>query len=87
MTPADKAAFQRFRKWEMANPQLAYPTQFKRWEQVWKDAGEEVNAADFTLQLAQQMWQEDEDAAERAIAAKVEARTAVEPVRPAVAEV
>jgi len=83
MTMADKKAFNRFRKWETANPSLAYPLQYRRWliETI------ENDASLFTLAIAQKMAEEDEDAAERTSAAKVETQTAVEPVRETVAEV
>jgi hypothetical protein len=66
-TPAEKAAYQRFRKWEIANPALAYPAQFKQWaENNAKLGAEDVDVKLFTLEIAQRMAQEEEDAAERA---------------------
>jgi hypothetical protein len=70
-TPAEKASYQRFRKWEAAHPELAYPAQFKRFDayREEKDAGYLV----FTLAVAQRMAEEDEDAAERARAERADA--------------
>jgi hypothetical protein len=73
-TPAEKASYQRFRKWEAANPDLAYPAQFKRWNAQWlADAYAVPDKQHFTLAIAQQMAEEDEDAAERAKAERAAA--------------
>src|SRR5258708_37912205 len=98
MTAAEKASFQRFRKWEAANPHLAYPAQFKRWQREIDDPNfnedgiegiqqdyERGNTPTFTLAIAQQMAEDDEDAAERAKAeragaAAVPAHAEMEPV-------
>jgi hypothetical protein len=64
-TPAEKASFQRFRKWEKENPELAYPAQFKRWSTDEYPLHEAGRVGEFTLEIAQRMAEEDEDAAER----------------------
>ena len=89
MTMADKAAFQRFRKWEQLYPNLAYPAQYKRYGDMGPEDHDGFAAHDavFTLAIAQRMAQEDEDAAERTKAASVSAQAAVEVVREAVPEV
>lgn len=86
-TPAEKASYQRFRKWEAANPQLAYPAQYKRWLQE-IEIGKEDGKLGFTLAIAQQLAEEDEDAAERAKAERAAAASGavaappeMEPVR------
>jgi len=90
MTMADKKAFQRFRRWEAANPSAAYPAQWAKYmvrpEQM-SDEEYRTRGDAFTLAIAQQMAQEDEDAGERTSTAKVETQAAVEPVRETVAEV
>lgn len=83
-TQAEKAAYQRFRKWELANPELAYPAQFKRWlERATTDAERRTLGDKFTLAIAQRMAQEEEDADERSkadAAALVAAQTEMEPI-------
>jgi predicted nucleic acid-binding Zn ribbon protein len=79
-TPAEKASYQRFRKWEARFPELAYPAQFKRWENTPEEVDRDI---DFTLATAQRMAQEDEDAAERAeteAAAATAAQVQMEPI-------
>lgn len=81
-TLAERAAFQRYRKWEAANPQLAYPEQFKRWQQE-IEAGKEDGKLGFILAIAQQMAQEDEYATERAKGERAEAARAAAVAPPA----
>lgn len=54
-TVAERAAFQRFRKWETKNPQEAFPAEFKQWkdEQEWqREAGEMPTNEFFTIEVA-----------------------------------
>jgi hypothetical protein len=62
MSPPEKAAFQRYRRWEKDNPHLAFPDQFKRWNEEVK-AGQQQGTT-FTIELARAMADEDYEATE-----------------------
>lgn len=82
---AERAAYQRYRKWETANPQLAYPAQYKRYcdQGDMDDDAYDAHLSKFTLAIAQQMAQEDEDAIVRAKIERAEAARAAAAAPPA----
>lgn len=62
-TMAERAAYQRYRKWEKANPQLAYPDEFKRWLSNSQGLGvADADASKFTLEIAARMAEEAQQA-------------------------
>lgn len=74
-TPAEKAAYQRYRKWEVMNPNLAFPAQFKRWQETTQPTGSK-----FDIDSARTMADEDYEAAENARNERLAASTPMEPI-------